>query len=212
MGATVGTVALSTPQGTCWTAQLNRAATRRVAGPWPTGPCLLAALVLLCGCAGVPVEPEGADFEVDGKVGVIEGERSFSARFSWRQNGSRYAIDVWGPLGQGTTRLRGDSHRLQVIDGDGAPLVTGHPQTVMRQQLGWSLPLPVMRWWLSGRPAPLGAVSGRETDARGRLTAFSQHGWQVAYPRFELIDGVALPRRMVAQRPGYRVRIVILSR
>lgn len=173
---------------------------------------LLTSMVLIAGCAGIPVEPDGADFQLGGKIGVIEGDRSFSARFSWRQNGARYDIVVWGPLGQGRTRLRGDSEQVEVVGKDGVPVLAGHPEQVMRQRLGWSLPLPVMRWWLNGHPAPHGAPTGRETDAEGRLTAFRQLGWQVAYDRFEAIDGAVLPARITARRPGYRIRVVILTR
>ena len=173
---------------------------------------LLALALLMGGCARLPVEPEAADFRIEGKVGVVEGARAFSARFSWRQTGTYYDIRLWGPLGQAATRLRGDSNHVEVVGKNGTPILAGDPQSVMRQRLGWSLPLPVLRWWMSGRPVPEGIVEGAETDEQGRLTGFRQLGWQVRYDRFEASGEPPMPTRISAERPGYRIRLTILTR
>ena len=173
---------------------------------------LLTALMLIAGCAGVPVTPDGADFRVAGKVGVVEGDRAFSARFHWAQTGARYDIALWGPLGQGSTRLRGDSQRVEIIGKGGQPVLAGHPETVMRQRLGWSLPLAVLPWWMSGQPAAGSDVEAPERDGAGRLIAFQQLGWQVRYDRFDGSTESALPSGITAARPGYRIRLTILSR
>ena len=83
---------------------------------------------------------------------------------------------------------------------------------VMRQRLGWSLPLAVLPWWMSGRPAPDGGVTDSEYDAEGRLTAFRQLGWQVGYNSFDAREAASRPLRITAERPGYRIRVSISSR
>ena len=205
------------------TVNCNRGLTGQCPGPrirrWPIEPRTaarsvrwLAALLLSTGCAQLPVETGPADFRVEGKVGVVEGERSHAARFVWRQTGDRYDIVLWGPLGQGSTRLRGDSDRIEITGRSAGPALSGEPGMVMRQRLGWSLPLAVLPWWMSGRPAPDGGVEASERDDEGRLTAFRQLGWQVNYDRFDARGDLAGPGRITAERPGYRVRVTILSR
>ena len=181
----------------------------RQACRWPAA---LLALTVIAGCAQIPVETGPADFRVQGKVGVVEGERSYAARFIWRQTGNRYDIVLWGPLGQGSTRLRGDPGRIEVTGSRVGPALSGDPRQVMRQRLGWSLPLEVLPWWISGRPAPAGPVESSERDGEGRLTAFRQLGWQVNYDRFDAVGDASGPGRITAGRPGYRVRITILNR
>lgn len=61
---------------------------------------------LLAGCVSAPVAPPAADFWIQGKIGVVEGGEAFSARFVWAGRGEAFNIDLWGPLGQGHTRLR----------------------------------------------------------------------------------------------------------
>lgn len=173
---------------------------------------LLAMLVLFTGCAQLPVETGPADFRFEGKVGVVEGERSHAARFVWRQTGDRYDIVLWGPLGQGSTRLRGDPHMIEITGRHAEPALSGDPGRVMHQRLGWSLPLAVLPWWMSGRPAPDGPVDAAEHDDEGRLAAFRQLGWQVGYDRYDASGDPPAPSRITAERPGYRIRVTILSR
>ena len=173
---------------------------------------MLAVLALSTGCAQLPVETGPADFRFEGKVGVVEGERSHAARFIWRQTGERYDVVLWGPLGQGGTRLRGDPHLIEITGRNAEPALSGDPRQVMRQRLGWSLPLAVLPWWMSGRPAPDASVDAAEHDDEGRLTAFRQLGWQVSYDRFDTGEDPPAPVRITAERPGYRIRVTILSR
>ena len=173
--------------------------------------CPLIACLLLAGCARLPVVPEAADFRIEGKFGVVEGKRRHAGRFVWRQTGDRYDILLWGPFGQGSTRLRGHSAHVEITGGGASPL-SGHPDAVMRQHLGWHLPLAMLPWWLTGQPMPDGGVADAETDSGGRLVAFRQFGWQVRYEKFIVDTHPPQPRRIAAEVGGYRIDLVILNR
>ncbi|MFU8814042.1 MAG: lipoprotein insertase outer membrane protein LolB [Pseudomonadales bacterium] len=161
-----------------------------------------------------------------GKLGVVQEQESFSARFYWRQSGSNFNIDLWGPLGQGRISLAGNPRYLELQDGEGAIISQGPPDIVMEQQLGWSLPLSVLPEWIQGRPAPGLPVHEPVYDAEGRLIAFGQLNWRVELERYQRVDGdqplaigVAaaaapggfLPHRVTATRDAYRVRLAISS-
>jgi len=169
----------------------------------------LLCVLLVGGCARLPVEPTTADFRIEGKVGVVQQERAFSARFRWLQTGNRFDVAVWGPLGQGRVRLRGDPNRVEIIGQDGKGARLGHPEALMREQLGWSLPLGALRWWIVGRPAPEWPVQSAEVDAVGNLIAFQQFGWQLRFARFEQRGDSAMPMRIDAQRPRTKIRIIL---
>lgn len=174
----------------------------------------LFCLALCAGCASFrpPVETP-ADFEVRGKAGVVEGAESFSARFVWRQYGSAFTIDLWGPLGQGRVRLDGDERRLAIVDGKGAVISEGPHAEVMRTHLGWSLPLDVLPSWVLGKPGEGTGAGGRQYDDDGRLVAFEQLDWSVAYARHNQVQTARgsrwLPGRITAVRGDYRVRLFI---
>lgn len=169
------------------------------------------------GCATLPAEgPAEGGFDLRGKLGVVQADESFSARFLWRQQAAAFRIDLWGPLGQGRVQLAGDEHTLELRDSDGSVISSGAPEAVMNRHLGWSLPLAVLPHWVRGRPAPNTSVTGRVQDEAGRLTAFRQLGWHVELDRYQRLSDAAaddepayLPHRVTARRGEYRVRLAI---
>ena len=177
---------------------------------------LVQALCLLCcllwGCAGAPPAPRSADFWIKGKLGVVYGDRAFSANFVWAQRGNRFDIELWGPLGQGRTRLRGVGRQLEVIDGQGGVLAAGRREALMVERLGWSFPVDLFLDWVNGRPAPGAPVRNRTSDSQNRLTGFEQSGWQVRYGRFQPFPAGPMPGRVTAQQPGSRVNLAISER
>jgi outer membrane lipoprotein LolB len=173
------------------------------------------------GCVAVP-RPDVApgEFVLRGKLAVTQEHDSFSARFLWHQQNDYFAMDVWGPLGQGRMRLEGTSEHLTLIDGHGGVVTEGAAEAVMTRHLGWSLPLAVLPEWVRGRPAPGPAATRRQTDAQGRLVAFDQLRWRVELDRFAAVrggvEGAAdaapaawLPYRVTATRGAYRVRLAV---
>ena len=170
------------------------------------------AFWLLAGCVSIPPPSPGTDFSTKGKIGVVDGGDSWSARFVWRQSGERFEIDLWGPLGQGQTRLRGTPERLEINDAQGGVRTSGSPEALMLAELGWSLPLSLLLDWLRGQPSPEAPVADAIHDPSGRLTDFRQLGWQVRFDRAGQASDDAPPRRITAKKPGYRVRVVISDR
>jgi outer membrane lipoprotein LolB len=186
-------------------------------------------LAFLAGCVSLPrYEPMEGGFVLRGNLGVVQEDESFSARFYWRQNGPDFLIDLWGPLGQGRVALAGNERRLELREGDGKMITEGAPDAVMRQHLGWSLPLSVLPDWVQGRPAGGSPVVDPVYDEAGRLAAFSQLDWRVELERYQRVGsegaeveagaegitegrapGAFLPHRVTATRSSYRVRLAI---
>ena len=172
----------------------------------------VAFLSQWAGCTSVPPLPSDADFSIRGKIGVVDGGNSWSARFLWRQFGDRFEIDLWGPLGQGQTHLRGTPSRLEIIDADGLVRTSGNPEALMFAELGWSLPLGLLLDWLQGRPAAEAPVTDAIRNPDGGLTRFRQLGWEVRLERAKKAPPDAPLRRITAEKPGYRVRMVVSER
>jgi outer membrane lipoprotein LolB len=168
---------------------------------------------LLAGCAGLPGMPESPEtFVLTGKVGVREARESFSANLLWHQKGEAFDIDLWGPLGQGRVKLvkKGDGIELR---SDQGVLAEGESDRVMREHLGWSLPVDVLPAWVQGGPYAQAPVADLARDAQGRLTGFTQLGWTVVLERYQAVpDGAVerdLPTRITATRDTSRVRLVV---
>ena len=173
---------------------------------------LFCASLTLSGCAVLPAlqDSAAADFRLRGKIGVRGGTENdgFAASFDWIQAGEHYVIELWGPFGQGRTRLQGDGTTLTITDPYGTTLVGESPETLMQQHLGWSAPVVVLGHWVRGRPAPGYAATLHEHDAQGHLERFAQLGWTVELSRWRDRASGVLPGKVVAIRNGRRVTVI----
>ncbi len=179
---------------------------------WRSRACaksLICLVILQVGCSTVPPRLQEATFSVTGKLSVRDTEGNHSARFRWAQAGEHYEIDVWGVLGQGRVRLSGEQNFMAISRGD-ETLAQGTPEDVMYGQLGWSLPVEVLRMWLMGNPHHRFDVANLSMGPEGYFTAFSQAGWQVELSRHGAFADPSIPKRIVAENEAYRI-VVALS-
>lgn len=164
-------------------------------------------------CAVVPPLGEGlqADFRLRGKIGVRDQSptgQAFSASFDWVQAGDAFAIELWGPFGQGRTRLTGDGGMLKVTDAHGATLAGETPEALMEEHLGWSAPVSVLHHWIRGRLAPGRRATALDRDGDGHLTRFRQLGWTVELSRWRETVAGSVPGRIRATRHDRRITVV----
>lgn len=182
---------------------------------------LLLGCLWLAGCQtkGTPGEQTGAwakgDFETLGKLALRAPGESLSVRFRWRQVGERYDLELWGPFGQGRTRLVGDRLEMSVLDGRGQVLSKGDPDAVVRAQIGWDLPLLALVSWAQGRPISGSTLSEVVRGDDGRYLGFSQENWQIRYLAYfpganvpgSSPSGVLRPRTMALETGAYRLKV-----
>lgn len=169
----------------------------------------ILTLLFVAGCAvRQPTAAPDVEFAAKGKLGIKMGGEGYSANFSWQQFARGYSIEVWGPLGQGRTRLWGDTVHMQVIRG-GELLAAGPPEVVMQAHLGWSAPIHVLPDWIRGQPDPSLAVAAAVRENGGRLTQFEQAGWLVNFDRFASIDPAARPGRIVARNDDRKITVLV---
>lgn len=171
--------------------------------------CGALALTLASGCAYQrSLEGRDIDFRVRGQIGVRDARESFSASFEWRQAGERYEIDLWGPLGQGRSRLAGDGEAVTVTDAHGQVVHGADAKVLMQNALGWSAPVAALRRWVRGVYDPTQSVAGVAHDQNGNLARFEQFGWTVALSRWRQTPIGPRPGKVVAARGGHRVTAV----
>jgi len=166
--------------------------------------------LLLAGCVATPLVPaDDLNFQILGKIGIKQDGEGFSANFDWRQHSqARYEIDVWGPLGQARTQLKGDQGVMQVSRGDQV-LALGQPGEVMLAHLGWSMPLDVLPAWIRGEPAAQYDFDDRRFDDQGRVVEFTQAGWAVSLGRFSQRDNISTPGRIKASQADRTITVIV---
>ncbi|MDH3343270.1 MAG: lipoprotein insertase outer membrane protein LolB [Gammaproteobacteria bacterium] len=188
---------------------------------------LLAAL--LVGCATHSVAPaldaeavdrlwesrqaqlgELAGWQMKGRVAVKSEQDSWSASMSWQQQAEAFDIRFSSMLGQRMAQLKGDALTASLYLPDDRVLSASNVSELLDDELGWSVPMDGLRYWLVGMPAPMAVgKSNKALDELGRLQWLEQSGWRIEYQRYRAAGILEVPKKMVLTRNDLRVRLVI---
>jgi outer membrane lipoprotein LolB len=149
-------------------------------------------------------------WQLDGRIAVSDGKEGGSGRIAWRQRDETFEITVRAPISNDTWRLAGDASGAQ-FDGAGGKSVRGDDaEALLARELGWRLPVAAAKDWIVGLPhdARLARI---DYDADGNPRVLREGGWTVEFRAWlPAQDGrPAMPRRLVAKRPPYEVRLAI---
>ena len=190
---------------------------------------LTGSLVLLvlggCRTAPPPVFGPGADapwaeqeaalrrldrYSLTGRVAVAAGEQGFSGSLRYQQQPEQADLAIDGPLGMGGLRLAVDNDDIRITTGRGEKFNGNAALEELERRLGFELPIKHLRWWLLGIPAPGVEGPGLAVAADGQgYNRIEQDGWKVNVQSRAPAMGFALPQRLVIERPGARLKLVI---
>lgn len=178
---------------------------------------LAAAAVLLSGCEALrgllPPEDEAPQVSSTwqaharalsnfrhwfmlGTLAVRTGGEASRVTIRWRQANDSYLARFVGPLGVGLFELEGSEAVVEARFPNGRRISAASPESLLEQEIGWSVPLQGLRYWIVGAPVPDGTTSNMEFDDRGRLARLQQEGWTVIYQQYGGLDGLSLPTRI----------------
>jgi len=178
---------------------------------WP-----LLLILFLHGCSQLqPREPIASvdpaqvlqleHWSLEGRIGIRYAGDSNSAGLSWENRANAYEISLRGPLGQGGLRIEGDDQSVS-LQRSGSDEIhrAATPEALMRQLLGWHLPLSQAGFWVRGLPDP---TLPWQPLPSGQ--GFTQGGWQIEYDRYTQTDALVLPEKIRMTRPDLRITLVI---
>ena len=114
----------------------------------------------------------------------------------WRQKRASYHLRITTLLGAGVLELEGSEAGVEARFADGRRVRAESPEALLEEEVGWSVPLGGLRYWMVGAPAPGRAGGTMEIDSEGRLARLEQSGWTVIYEKYRSLDGLALPARV----------------
>lgn len=148
-------------------------------------------------------------WSLSGSISIVQPQHSTIATLSWTQyNPNTYNLLLYGPLSLGQIQIQGQPGMV-TLQQSGHPTVTAsNAEALILKQLGWTLPVSNLYYWVRGLPAP-GAVRDLQKDASQRLVGFSQQGWEIQYLGFQTVNGMALPTKIVATYPNLRLTLAI---
>lgn len=150
-------------------------------------------------------------WQLQGKMAIRHKQGSDSAFIrQWKQNGNQFLIELSSAfMGMGSVRLEGSPSFLTITDSDGQQYLSDNPDTLIRETLGWSLPVEALYVWVRGLPLQ-DSPAELFFDQQGRISHLHQKGWEVHYKRYASLAGIAaVPHALTATREDLRLRLVI---
>ena len=142
-------------------------------------------IFMLAGCVTKPterIESGPPEFIATGKIAFRSNQGNHTANFRWSQYLETYDVEIWGPLGQGRSQLRGNTRRMSVTRGKKL-LAEGPPEDIMLAYLGWVMPIELLPDWLVGAGV----------DEQNSVREVS--GWRVEFSRFTPVGDGPAPLR-----------------
>ncbi len=136
------------------------------------------------------------NWQIIGKIAIRENNEYNSGSLNWTQQAQHYQIHIAGPLGQGAISIEGNPLLTRLnISGEGS-YVTQDPERMLREQIGWTIPLDNLNYWIRGLPAP-SSPHRKTLDDHHRLRELFQDDWQVRYFGYLPTATAQLPRKVI---------------
>ena len=187
----------------------------------------IGCLALLSGCAGLtshetlsgqgnPAQWQAHKaqasqlngWQISGKVGIRSPRESGSATLFWLQRQDYFDIRLAGPMGRGAARLTGRPGAVSLDAANQGQFQAESAEALLQQQLGWSLPVAHLFWWIRGLPAE-DSKSRLILDSESRLAKLEQDDWQVEYLSYVEQNGYWLNERMKLHGAKLDITLVI---
>lgn len=121
--------------------------------------------------------------------------KKLSANIFWQQQAALYQIMLFGPFGIGSVTIEGGSDFVQLKDNRGHAYSAQTPEALLQRQVGWSLPVSSLYYWVRGLPAP-GRVDQLMYDEFHRIQHMEQQGWSIDYVAYQRVQQLELPREI----------------
>lgn len=180
--------------------------------------------LLLAGCHALPKSQEGQasswqvhqqtlsaihSWDIAGKF-AFHKDKTTLGSFDWEQKGEQFSLHFVGPLSVGSARMQGDNKRVSFRQQDKEALLGDSPETLLKEHMGWEMPLSPMRYWVKGQLAP-GKDAKILWDKQQHLRSIKQLGWEVILTDYVEQKGKVLPTRLTMKRGDVWVKLVIKS-
>ncbi|HID82541.1 MAG TPA: outer membrane lipoprotein LolB [Chromatiales bacterium] len=190
---------------------------------------VLAVCLTLAGCATIVKTPRSGPYRgvvesrltqlaeqntwlLEGRLAIRKGDEGFSAGIRWQQKDEDFDIRLLDPLGRRVAWLVGNPRRVSLTTVDGKTYKGVDPQLLLKQNLGWAIPLDSLKYWVKGMPDPHKVSWREEYDDIGRPLLLDQADWHVKLSRYDSDQPLALPKMVRLEREGFRAKLLIDSR
>ncbi|WP_162902352.1 lipoprotein insertase outer membrane protein LolB [Facilibium subflavum] len=148
-------------------------------------------------------------WQASGVIGVIIDQQGESANFIWKQDHTKFWLQLYGPLGLGATTFSGDDSGVVIKKSNGDTKHAKTLQSLMQEELGWQIPLKGLYYWARGLYDPT-ATYQLQLNQYGLAQSIDQQGWQITYKNYALFARkYPLPQKIILRYNTLKLTAVI---
>jgi outer membrane lipoprotein LolB len=148
------------------------------------------------------------NWEIEGALSIQSPQQSVIAHYQWDQKDKNYDIELSSALNLVRVNITGRNNQfVQLCRSNKQCYRAKTPELLLKQQLGWDLPLSYLEYWIRGIPFKGEAV--KKYDQYGHLIFMQQHGFDLWFSNYKSFKGVDLPTRLDLQYPELKIRLII---
>lgn len=174
------------------------------------------------GCTTIPPAPLPAvvstqaitQYQLEGRVSVAQGMSGYFGNVRWQRNGEKHDIEIVSPLGQIIARLYKNNGNYTLTTADQRILQSTNSEQLMRDALGFALPVSGLEHWVLGRAAPQTTYTAQKS-ADGRIETLKQDGWDIAFAEYfqpsNASNGETVPKKITLRRDDLSIKLVMDS-
>jgi outer membrane lipoprotein LolB len=177
---------------------------------------ILPVLLMVSGCSLFQSQPQQPyqmaeqqplskleHWSLEGRLAYQDNKESLSAFVTWLHDKDQDRIVLSGPLSQGKVAITVTAHSVVVEDGSERREYPGAVDSVVKEQLGLSMPVNALRYWILGLSEP---GVGYLDVPDGIL----QQGWMVRYREMqEWSAQQPVPRKITVEQDKIKIKFVV---
>ena len=133
-------------------------------------------------------------------------KESNSASFTLNDYGEDFSLTISGPFGVGSTTITQMQNQITLRHQGQEYLYSSLYE--LDQSLTFKIPFQHLRYWLLGSPSPL-AQHPSVVYQDEQIIGFQQAEWQLHFSKFEQVDTMRLPKKIIATSGDTRIKLII---
>lgn len=150
-------------------------------------------------------------WKIKGVLGIIYNNKAESANYIYTQDGDKFSIKLYGPLGIGSVQIKGDSNQVTLENSKGQKIQAKDAKSLMLEQLGWYVPVDGLKYWVKGVAIPSIKYKSK-LNHNNLVEMLEQNGWDISYKSYKFVGSkYPLPSRIRMSRDNLIIKIVIKS-
>ncbi|CAI8866038.1 lipoprotein insertase outer membrane protein LolB [Methylocaldum szegediense] len=177
------------------------------------------AVIALAGCAVFEKEPPRPAFDpkaknydlkawlLEGRIGVQTANDAWQANLFWEHDADQDRLRVSGPFSQGMVSIILQKDLIYINEGGGVTELSRDPDAMLKERLGFIVPLSSLRYWIVGLPDPNHTYTPIYNES-GSLLGFRQAGWTLQFQNFMTVEDRIMPQKMAIQGKDVKLKLV----